>query len=63
MTQLSPGLLEQIGFIDDSYNRSELADKAYSELQTIAAEHENDDVHGRMPEAELVDKLEGLERI
>ena len=50
-------------FVDDSYSRAELEDKEYAELQSIAAEHPSDEVHGRMSKADLIDGLTGLTRV
>jgi len=61
---LFPSLLpEDEAFVDDQYQRRELERKDYNELKSIAAEHESEDVHGRMSESELVEGLAGLERI
>jgi len=63
MGDIFPGLLEQYDFVDDSYSEAELRRKDYSELQAIAAEHPSDEIHGRMGKEELIDGLEGLERV
>ncbi len=64
MTSLFPSILpDGDDFVDDSYQRQELARKEYQELQSIAAEHPSEDVHGRMSEDDLVDGLTGLERL
>ena len=60
MTGVFPSILPSEGdFVDDSYSRQELAQKEYSELQSIAAEVESDDVHGRMSQDDLINGLEG----
>jgi len=50
-------------FVDDTYTEGELSKKEYDELSSIAAEHPSEEVHGRMGQSELREKLEGLERI
>jgi len=56
-----PGRDEQ--FVDNAYSRQELERLEYSELQSIAAQVESDDVHGRMGKDKLIDGLEGVERV
>ena len=63
MTSLFPSILPDNDFVDDSYSRQELARMDYSELQSIAAEVESDDVHGRMSQDDLINGLEGVERV
>lgn len=63
MPTLFPSVLPNRDFVDDRYGREELERKDYQELREIAAEHESEDVHGRMKEADLIDGLEGLERV
>lgn len=60
---LFPGILPDRDFVDDSYGRGELEDKDYPELQSIAAEHPSDEIHGRMNQEDLIDGLEGLQRV
>lgn len=64
-TRLPPSLLPDSDepFADTTYNRGELEDKEYPELRQIAAQHDSDDVHGKMSAEELVNGLEGLERV
>jgi len=50
-------------FVDDTYQERELERKDYNELKSIAAEHDSEEVHGRMSEEDLVEGLTGLERI
>ena len=50
-------------YVDDKYQRRELERKEYQELRQIAAQVESDDVNGRMPKDELIDALEGVERV
>ena len=58
-----PSILPDNDFVDDSYSRQELARMDYSDLQSIAAEVDSDDVHGRMGKDELIHKLEGRTRV
>ncbi len=58
MTGVFPSILPSEGdFVDDSYSRQELEQKEYPELQTIAAEVDSDDVHGKMSKDDIVDGL------
>ena len=50
-------------FVDAKYSRGELEKKDYQELREIAAEHPSDEVNGRMGKGELIDGLEGKERV
>lgn len=65
MTELFPSILPDSdnGFQDDEYLESELQEKEYAELRSIAADHPSDDVHGKMNQETLVDELTGLERL
>jgi hypothetical protein len=65
MVKIPPPLIPESGepFVDDSYQQAELERKEYSELQSIAAEHPSDDVHGQMTKDELIAGLEGLKRV
>jgi len=62
---LFPSILPASGdkFQDITYLKSELERKEYAELQSIAAEHPSDDVHGRMSEEDLITGLEGKHRL
>jgi hypothetical protein len=64
MSTLFPSILpDNSPFVDDTYNRGELERKEYPELKSIAAEHPSDEVHGRMSQSDIIDGLEGLERL
>jgi hypothetical protein len=64
MVKLFPSILpSDDDFVDDTYTEGELEKKEYDELSSIAAEHPSEEVHGRMGQSELRDKLEGLERV
>ena len=58
-----PSILPDNDFVDDSYSRQELARMDYSDLQSIAAEVDSDDVHGRMSQEDLINGLEGKTRV
>lgn len=60
---LFPSILPGVEFVDDTYGKAELERKEYQELRQIAAQVESDDVNGRMPKDELIDALEGHERV
>jgi len=64
MTELFPSILPNgEDFSDDTYLRAELESKPYAELQSIAATHPSDDVHGRMDRETLLEELTGLQRV
>ena len=50
-------------FVDDTYGERELERMDYDELRSIAAEHPDDDVHGRMGKDELRETLVGKPRV
>jgi hypothetical protein len=60
---LFPSILPDADFVDDTYSEDELNRKDYDELRQIAADHESESVHGRMGKDELVEALEGLQRV
>ena len=63
MTSVFPSILPDNDFVDDSYSRQELARMDYSDLQSIAAEVDSEDVHGRMSQDDLINGLEGKQRV
>ena len=64
MTTVFPSIIPfGDGFVDDSYTAAELERMDYQELQSIAAEVDREDVHGRMPAEEIRDALEGIQRV
>jgi len=64
MTSLFPSIIpDGDDFVDDSYSAQELERMDYSDLQSIAAKVDSDDVHGRMGKEKLIDGLEGVERV
>lgn len=50
-------------YVDDKYGERELRRKDYNELRQIAAQVEDDDVNGRMGKDELIEALEGHQRV
>jgi len=50
-------------FVDDSYSRTELDRMDGQELQSLAAKHPSEDVHGRMKAEDIKDGLEGEKRV
>jgi len=64
MTTVFPSIIPSgDDFVDDSYTAAELERMDYQELQSIAAEVDREDVHGRMPAEEIRDALEGVQRV
>ena len=64
MTTVFPSIIPSgDGFVDDSYTAAELERMDYQELQSIAAEVDREDVHGRMPAEEIREALEGVQRV
>ena len=65
MTKIFPSIIpdSQEEFVDDKYVRAELDRMDYDELRQIAAEHESDEVNGRMAADEIRDGLEGKQRV
>lgn len=50
-------------FVDDSYSRDELGRMKRQQLQRIASEHDSDDVNGKMSNEDIIQFLEGEERV
>jgi len=64
MTTVFPSIIPSgDDFVDDSYTAAELERMDYQELQSIAAEVDREDVHGRMPAEEIREALEGIQRV
>jgi len=64
MTTVFPSIIPSgDDFVDDSYTEAELERMDYQELQSIAAEVDREDVHGRMPAEEIRAALEGVQRV
>jgi len=64
MTTVFPSIIPSgDDFVDDSYTAAELERMDYQELQSIAAEVDHDNVHGRMPAEEIREALEGIQRV
>lgn len=60
---LFPGIIPDADFVDDSYSRSELEGMDWDELRAIASEHPSDAVDGKSSREEIVDALEGEQRV
>ncbi len=64
MADVFPSILpSEEPFVDDKYSRAELERKDGRELQSLAAEHPTEEVNGRMSAEDIVDGLEGKERV
>lgn len=65
MTDIFPSIIPDSDdeFVDDAYGAGELERMDYDQLRAIAAEHPSEDVHGRMGQDELREKLEGKTRV
>jgi len=64
MTTVFPSIIPSgDDFVDDSYTAAELERMDYHKLQSIAAEVDREDVHGRMPAEEIREALEGVQRV
>lgn len=61
--ELFPSILPDREFIDDSYNRSELENKDWDELRSIAVNHPNEDVNGKSSQEEIIEELTGEPRV
>lgn len=60
---LFPSILPGEDFVDDSYTKGELTRMSRQELQSLAAEHESDEVDGRMSNEDIIAFMEGEERL
>lgn len=66
MTEIPPPLIPDNSdepFADTTYTEGEIEAKDYDKLASIAAEHPDDDIHGRMDKATLKAELVGRERV
>ena len=63
MTTLFPSILPDGRFVDDSYSKSELANKDWDELRSIAKEHPKDTVDGKTDKETIIDELSGETRV
>ena len=50
-------------FIDDSYSRAELERMEWQEIRQIATRYDTDEINGRSERAEMIEYLEGKERL
>ena len=63
MSKLFPSILPGQDFVDDSYSKAELERKDWDTLRSIAAEHPDEDVNGRMGRDDIIDALTGKQRV
>lgn len=64
MPTLFPSILpNKEPFVDDKYQRRELERMDRTELQQLAAKHPSDDVNGKQSNEDIIDGLEGEERV
>jgi len=63
MSKLFPSILPGKPFVDDSYSEAELKRMDWDQLRSIAANHPDDDVHGRMGRDEIIAALAGKQRV
>jgi len=50
-------------FVDDSYSRSELANKEWDELRNIAKNHPKESVNGKTDRETIIDELTNEKRV
>jgi len=50
-------------FIDDSYSRAELERMEWQEIRQIATRYDTDEINGRSERSQMIDYLEGKERL
>ena len=65
MTKVFPSIIpgKDDPFVDDSYSKAELERMGGHELQSLAAKHPTDDVHGKMKADDIREGLVGKTRI
>jgi len=63
MVKLFPSIIPDADFVDDSYHKEELERMDRQELQRIAAEHESEEVNGKMSNEEIIEFFEGETRV
>jgi len=64
MSKLFPSILPTgEEFVDDSYSKDELDRMSWSEIRSIAAEVESDEIDGQSDRSEMEAYLEGHERV
>jgi len=60
---LFPSIIPGDDFVDDSYSRSELANKEWDELRAIAKDHPKETVNGKSDKETILDELSGEKRV
>lgn len=63
MTTIFPSIIPDGDFVDDSYSKSELANKEWDELRNIAKDHPKESVNGRSDKETIIDELAGETRV
>ena len=65
MSKIFPSIIPDSDkpFVDDKYGVKELERMDGRELQSLAAKHPTEDVHGRMSADDIRDGLEGKQRV
>jgi len=65
MSKIFPSIIPDSDklFVDDKYGEKELERMDGRELQSLAAKHPTEDVHGRMSADDIRDGLEGKQRV
>ena len=65
MSKIFPSIIpgKDEPFVDDKYGEKELERMDGRELQSLAAKHPTEDVHGRMSADDIRDGLEGKQRV
>ena len=65
MVSLFPSIIPDSDepFVDDSYGKEELERKEWKELQGLAKEVESDEINGHSSREEIIEFLEGHERL
>ena len=62
MTELFPSITPS-EWKDDKYSREELDRMSWNEIRGIAAKHESDEINGQSSREEMIDFLEGEQRV
>jgi hypothetical protein len=63
MTKVFPSIIPGQDFVDDSYSEAELSRMDWDTLRTIAANHPDEDVNGRMAKHDIIAALAGKQRV
>ena len=65
MTKVFPSILPSGDdeFVDNKYSAKELGRMEWQEIRQIATRYDTDEINGRSERAEMIDYLEGKERL